>query len=238
VGGLSLYVSPDSQLKYLKPHAAGFDDMLLRLAREFLKKDSVVWDIGANVGVFTFAAKGVAIEGRVLAVEPDRWLAQLLQRSSRLQPERASQVAVLCAAISSRNGTAEFSIAKRGRASNHLAAVGGWSQTGGERERFHVPTLTLDTLLEDFPAPTFVKIDVEGAEVLVLGGARRLLHEIRPTFCIEVGEEHASAATLLFHQAGYDLFDAARSFSGQQPSEFCSNNTLAVPKSAALRAVQ
>jgi hypothetical protein len=44
--------------------------------------------------------------------------------------------------------------------------------SGGGRERISVAATTLDDLLETEPAPSFVKIDVEGAEVEVLSGGR------------------------------------------------------------------
>ena len=47
-------------------------------------------------------------------------------------------------------------------------------------------SVTGDFLLDHWPAPDFVKMDVEGAELLALQGAGRLLEEVRPTFYIEV----------------------------------------------------
>ena len=51
-----LWVTPDSQLKYLKPGTAGLDLNLLRSAAELIQPGMTIWDVGANVGVFTFAA--------------------------------------------------------------------------------------------------------------------------------------------------------------------------------------
>jgi FkbM family methyltransferase len=229
VGGAQLYVSPDAQLKYLKPGANAFDMDLLRLAQDHVKSDSVVWDVGANVGVFTFAAAGLATQGRVFAIEADSWLVELIRRSCRLPANRALHITVLPAAVSATNGVAEFVIARRGRASNYLAVAGGWSQTGGERERTHVPTLTLDSLLDSFPTPTFLKIDVEGAEAMVLRGAVRLLNDVRPALYIEVGQENSEEVTGLLQASNYRLFDSTRPINGQQPLVRCVQDTLAVP---------
>jgi FkbM family methyltransferase len=229
VGGAQLYVSPDAQLKYLKLAADAFDADLLRLAQDHVKRDSVVWDVGANVGVFTFAAAGLAKDGHVFAIEADSWLAELIRRSCRLPENRSLGITVLPAAVSASNGVAEFVIARRGRASNYLAEAGGWSQSGGERERTHVATLTLDSLLESFRRPTFLKIDVEGAEAMVLRGATRLLQEVRPALYIEVGKENSDEVTRVLQAANYRLFDSTRPISGQQPLERCVQDTLAVP---------
>ena len=230
VGGLSVYVSPDSQLKYLKLGEGAFDSSLLQLARDYIRPDSVVWDVGANVGIFTFCAAWLARGGQVVAIEPDMWLAGLLRRSSRLPKNAVQNVSVVPVAAADRNGIAEFVIARRGRASNYLATAGGWTQAGGERERIYVPTLTLDTLLESFRPPTFLKIDVEGAEILALRGANRILHEIRPLIYIEVGRENADAVARLFAAADYNIYDSTRPLSGQSPLDECVQDTLALPK--------
>lgn len=225
----SLYVSPDAQLKYLKPGEDAFDRELLRIIDTQVREDSVVWDIGANVGVFAFAAATVARRGTTLAVEPDIWLAQLMRRSMALDHNHGLNLTVLPSAISDRNGCATFLIAERGRASNSLESSGGRSQAGGARARVTVPTLTLDTLLEQ-SMPTFVKIDVEGAEAAVLRGATRLLRDVRPTIYIEVGEEHATEVTALLQENGYTLFDGeSAGSSAATPLDRCTFNTLAVP---------
>lgn len=230
----SLYVSPDAQLKYLKPGEDAFDRELLRIIDTQVREDSIVWDIGANVGVFAFAAATVARRGMTLAVEPDIWLAQLMRRSLQLDHNRALSLTVLPAAVSDRNGCATFLIAERGRASNSLESSGGRSQAGGARARVTVPTLTLDTLLEE-TIPTFVKIDVEGAEAAVLRGATRLLRDIRPTIYIEVGEEHVAEVTAMLKAHGYTLFDGADAGSGTaMPLDRCTFNTLAVPASRSI----
>lgn len=221
-----LYVSPDSQLKYLKPGAASFDAELLEVAKRYVKPDSVVWDVGANIGVFAFAAASLTTQGSVLAIEADIWLAQLIKQSAALPKNRGLKIQVIPTAVSQSNGVATFFIAKRGRASNYLEGAGARSQTGGVRDKVLVPTLTLDTLLEAFAAPTFIKIDVEGAEDAVLKGASRLLKEVRPTFYIEVGSATQDEVTQIFLDHDYLLFDGAT----RAPIEQCAFNTIAIPR--------
>ena len=102
-----LFVSPDAQLKYLKPGKEAFDRDLIQIAEKFLREDSVVWDIGANVGVFTFSSAVVASKGTVVSVEADIWLASILRKSARLEQYRDSDIRVLPAAMSSVDGTAK-----------------------------------------------------------------------------------------------------------------------------------
>ncbi len=194
--GVPIYLSPDSQLKYLK---SNFDIDLSEMAEKFVTNSSVVWDVGANCGVMAFNA---AKARQILAIEADPFLAHLIQESVALN---GVPVIVVAAAAFSRPSLAEFSIARRGRASNYLTAVGGHSQSAGERSRIVVPTITLDSLLERFDPPTFIKMDVEGAEAEVLEGAKHILTEARPIFYYEAGTSTADRCNQILTSAGYKV---------------------------------
>jgi FkbM family methyltransferase len=226
-GRRPIIVSPDSQLKYLKLGSEGFDPFLLGMVAECIRSGEIVWDIGANVGVFSVAA--AALGARVLAVEADPWLAEIVRDSKRLPGNESAEIEVVAAAISERSGVSRLLIAKRGRASNALASVGGRDQMGGVRAIISVPTLTLDALLRDFEAPTFVKIDVEGAESLALRGAEELLRLHRPRMLIETGPDTAKEVSAILKSARYELFDASRPLSARLPRDECAENTLAIP---------
>ncbi|NLX94893.1 MAG: FkbM family methyltransferase [Rhodopirellula sp.] len=195
------------------------------VAKDYLRESQNVWDIGANVGVFTFAAASLIGGGKVLAVEADIWLAQLLNRSNALNNGGGFDIRVIPAAISDRVGVAAFRIAARGRASNALSVVVGGSMMGGVREMQFVPTLTLDLLLRETFRPDFVKIDVEGAEKMVLDGAATLLREARPSFYIEVNSANTDAVTEMFRSHHYRMIDGG----SREPIERCTFNTLAFP---------
>ncbi|RXG85989.1 FkbM family methyltransferase [Bradyrhizobium vignae] len=229
-GGSSFYVAPESQLKYLRPGIAGFDLLLLEWAAEFVQLRSKVWDIGANVGVFTFAAAGFARKGAVLALEPDPFLAHTLVRSCSLPTNSSFNVEVLAAAISSELGVATLEIARGGRASNALSQFAGdRSQFKGREATVNVPTLTLDWLLDRFGRPDLVKIDVEGAECAVLAGAEALLSAARPKIIIETDENSKNEVTSILQRHNYALYDAE---SGAPRTEVpCATfNTLAIPR--------
>ena len=222
-----LHVSPDSQLKYLLPGERAFDAELLRIVDLWIRADSVVWDVGANVGVFGFAAAFIARSGKVIAVEPDCWLAHLMIESKMIPENSQLQIDVLCAAISKSVGIETLQIAMHGRASNSLAIAGGRTTQGGSRCEFSTVTVTLDSMLDYFAAPTFVKIDVEGAEQLVLEGASRLLSEIQPIIYIEVGKPRASSVTERLKSFGYQLYDPL-DHDLVRPIESCGFNTIAI----------
>ena len=51
--GLTLYVTPEAGLRHWGG-LSGVDQHLLQMARELVRPGAVVWDVGANVGLFAF----------------------------------------------------------------------------------------------------------------------------------------------------------------------------------------
>jgi FkbM family methyltransferase len=206
-----LFVSPDSALAYWRRDIGKVDPFLLSMVRELVQPEMQVWDIGANVGLFSFAA--AALGAQVVAVEADIWLADLIQQSVLLNK---LPVTVLPAAVADHQGVSTLHLSDRGRSSNSLVGTG-----AGQR----VVTVTLDSLLHHFPCPQVLKIDVEGMEYAVLKGARKVL-QARPVIFCEVTEQHCLVGELL-RNANYQFY-AAR-VSNREPLERPSRDTLAIP---------
>ena len=225
-----LYVSPGCGLSYWRRKLSAADEWLLGMARELVRPGNVVWDIGANLGMFSFSASVMAGPGgSVVAVEADTWLVDLLRRTESLAFSEAASVTILPVAASDQVGIVAFNIAKRARAANHLSGTGS-SQSGGIRERHTVVSITLDWLLERTAAPDVVKIDVEGAEEMVLTGATRVLGKARPRILCEVCEHNAVAVTRQLEACGYEIYDAEVEQHKRVPIARAVWNTLAVPK--------
>lgn len=228
-GGCQIFASPESALRFWYQDLTKVDPTLFRAVRELVSPGDVVWDVGSNVGLFAFAAAGLAgPRGQVLAIEADIWLAQLLRRSAAQRSFGSAQVRVLPGAVSAEVGVSEFEIAARGRASNHLEGFGN-SQAGGTRERQLVMTMSLDSLLTHFPPPNVLKIDIEGAEALAIRGASRLLSEFRPRLLVEVSEANAVEVGQTLRSLGYVLFDADADIAQRVPLQSPVFNTLALP---------
>jgi FkbM family methyltransferase len=230
---LPLYVSPEAGLRYWRTNLLTVDPMVFEMALEMVKAGQVVWDVGANVGLFAFCASALAgPSGFVLAIEPDFWLAHLLMRSSRAASRHrrpVAPVAVLCAAAADHIAVRTLQIAERGRAANHLAEIRGSSQVGGNRYSQQTITVSLDLLLEHFPPPSILKIDTETAEFQVLQGAAKLLRSARPIIWCEVSPENSGAVSDLLHGHGYQIYAAALRPAERTALRRASWDTLAVP---------
>jgi FkbM family methyltransferase len=226
-----IYVSSEGGLRYLAKRMAEVSPALLRLASELVKPGDIVWDVGANMGLFSFAAAVAAgPSGHVLAVEPDTDLAGLLRRSAAATGH--APVEVLPAAVSDAQSVARFNIARRNRATSHLAGFG-TNMAGGVRSSQLVPTVTLDWLAARFPAPDVLKIDVEGAELAVLGGGSQVLARSPAVIC-EVMAAHAAAAFDILTGHGYTVYDGDRTPANRAPQTAAPFNTLALGTRAPL----
>jgi FkbM family methyltransferase len=224
-----IHVTPSAGLRYLFRSMDSVDSVLLDLVREVIRPGDVVWDIGANVGLFSFAAASRAgQDGLVVALEPDAWLVQLLRRSALDQPNGSAPVRVVPAAVASGVSIRTLCLANRSRAANFLAEFG-TIQTGGTREEQSVVAVTLDWLLDSLPAPRVIKIDVEGAELEVLEGGRRLFEKVRPVVLCEVIPSSEQAVTRFLESRDYQIYDGETPAPKRLPLSVAPWSTLAIP---------
>jgi len=170
------------------------------LIRE-LKPGDVFYDIGANAGFFSLlGSKCVGQKGHVFAFEPFPENIETLR--SNLDLNEIENCTVVEAAVSDSVGTVRFS---RGPHSSmaHIAQEG----TDGQKSML-VKALTLEEFAKTERPPNFIKMDVEGAEILALRGASALLKSATPPrFLIELhGGTVAAQAREILEKTGYWLY--------------------------------
>lgn len=130
---------------------------------------AVVVDVGANIGYNTvYAALRVGPRGRVIAIEPAPDNVAVLREN--LETNQLANVVVHASAAGSARGTRDLFLRGDVSAVNSLFPESVYASVTGVQP---VPVVPVDDLV-DMP-PDLVKIDVEGAELEVLGGMRRLL---------------------------------------------------------------
>jgi FkbM family methyltransferase len=160
--------------------------------RERLHVGANVLDVGANLGLFSIMmAKQVkyGVTGWVHAFEPSPRSRHDLGRL--LACNQVTNVAVWAEAAADRRGKAVFHdlrVDNVNREASHLLGCGNEKFTGSlPKDRIEVDTIDLDSFVEQYSInPQLIKIDVEGAEFLVLEGARRCIEQYRPLLVIEV----------------------------------------------------
>jgi FkbM family methyltransferase len=172
-----------------------------------LRPAGCFYDGGAHIGYYSLLASRLVGEaGRVVAFEPDPANVDVLR--GNLSRNGMSNVEVIPAALWSHCGIVSFQRSASGwpEVSSRRGAVVIPNGKGPDPALIRVEALTLDAFAADHGPPTFIKIDVEGAEVEVLRAAQKLISQVRPVLLLEV--HNPAAATILkdrLTQNGYEI---------------------------------
>ena len=148
-----------------------YETAKMAAVKRFVKLGGVFIDVGGNKGDFALlAAMLTGKEGKVACFEPEPSNCHWIKQSITLNGYQ--NVALEQAALSNYNGTAELNI---GRNSGEHTLLP--DQPGRNFSRITVRAATLDSILESLSITKVdvMKVDVEGAEMSVLEGARATL---------------------------------------------------------------
>lgn len=161
-----------------------------RIMRSLLKPGDTFLDVGANHGSFAILASHlVGPEGRVIAVEPQPRLADLIRRSLAEAPAPSEVHGV---ALGERDADLPLYVPREGSGAASLAVP-----PRGAARTVTVPVRRADDLLawRRFPGALVIKLDVEGSEPAFLRGAAELIRERRPVILFELSAVQARAAS-------------------------------------------
>lgn len=164
----------------------------------FIKPGMRVFDIGANAGFYTIAfSRLVGKQGHVWAFEPLAENSNNILRHVYLN--KLQNITLLQIAVTDQNGIVGFQVAN----SNSMGAVSEGT------DRYKVPAMSLDNLITKgtIPIPDMIKIDVEGAESLVLKGAKELMKKKKTILFISLhGDKQKQQCLELLKSNGYDIY--------------------------------
>jgi FkbM family methyltransferase len=153
-----------------------FEDNEKKMIRDMLGEISegdIVWDVGANFGIYTCLLQKVP-SVNVVAFEPFPENTRRLKENLELNGLDSEVVEI---ALSNEDGEMEF-----GFASGADGSLGGTRiATKSDDAVASVKTRRADGI--DLPQPSVVKIDVEGAEYDVIDGMRETLRGCRLVYC-------------------------------------------------------
>ena len=149
-----------------------FEGPLTRAMVTLLRSGDFFIDVGSNEGYFSIlAARTIGPHGRVLAIEPQSRLRDVLERN--MAANSLANIDLLSVAVAEKEGKTLLYL----RPSTNTGAssfIRHW-RFGNRAEE--VQTTTLDRLLSErnVPSVRLMKVDCEGAESLVIAGAQRSL---------------------------------------------------------------
>lgn len=156
-----------------------FEDIFIQVLIKYINLGDTVIDIGANIGCYTIPfGKTVGHTGKVIAFEPQSILYSILEsncQANKLQDNiELHQVAVghnnIDVRMDNFNNELEY-------ISDRMTNFGGLS-LGKNGES--IKMISLDSRLDQIDKVKLIKIDVEGAERMVVFGAQKLISRDRP----------------------------------------------------------
>ncbi|HEY7290312.1 MAG TPA: FkbM family methyltransferase [Vicinamibacterales bacterium] len=184
-GSARLFVDLSDHVIGLSIVRGHYEAAEIAFVKRLLREGDGAIDVGAHIGVFSMhMAAQVGASGRVYAFEPFPANADLLERSIA-ENGFADRVVFQRAAVSSASGTAVLTFPQETLNSGGAYLLRQGTTPVGGNLVAPVPVVALDDLGIRRQI-RFIKMDVEGAEPLVMRGARRLLREQKPTILSEL----------------------------------------------------
>ena len=156
-------VTHKEAMKWFKHRKAGYEE-LVSAVTPYLNQDSIIFDVGANVGYFSFMlAKKIDFNGSIYLFEPLPNLAKLCEETFQ---GTSYETKVFNYGLSNEDSEQDIFVSSNGNI--------GWntlvqSKASEDMEKVRIQLKEFENCQLD-AIPTFIKIDVEGAEYLVLRG--------------------------------------------------------------------
>jgi len=182
------------------------------IVKNEIKPNDVVLDVGAHIGYFTLLfAKLVGSEGKVFSFEPEPKNFELLTKN--IEINNYENVITESKIVSDKNKTCTLYTFETSSGANRIYKP---------NENINVKPIEVDSISLDeyfknsefLKRIKFVKIDVEGAELLVLKSMKsifqnnnniKLLLEFNPKFLLEIGSKSSDFFNLL-HSESFSIF--------------------------------
>ncbi len=184
--GVRYLINPNSSLDTIIQKEGTLHDWnILKKLDTILRDDSVIFDIGANVGHLSLLfAKKLAPNGSVFCYEPDQENREQLTKNKDLNALK--NITILPYALQDNHEVAELefnirrSIDGDGNQNRGLSSLK--KITKFTKDTLQVPASTIDNECRRLGVThlDFIKIDVEGAEYMVLQGGRASLQKYKP----------------------------------------------------------
>jgi len=191
---------------------------IIRTGIDDITQSEIIWrllaggdtaiDVGANIGyVASIMAAKVGPRGKVLAFEPHPGLCEELRKNVNAWGPGHPQVEVFQTALSEQSGVGSLSVPQRFHENRGVSRVVSSSQHIGTETLLPIALRRLDDVWEGEGPIALVKIDVEGHELAVLKGARRLFKRgvIRNIVFEDFGGSDSETMRLL-KNAGYTIW--------------------------------
>ncbi|MEM0118123.1 MAG: FkbM family methyltransferase [Conexivisphaerales archaeon] len=159
----SILYGPESQITTIGDL---YERYTTSLFSSYIAPDSIVLDVGANLGHFTVLAAKKAINGTVYSFEPDPFTFKLLNQNCKIN--MVKNVVTFNLACLDREGVFTLNLRLKNLGGHSFVKMHSWWP------RETVKTVRLDDILKQTKLDV-AKIDAEGSEVMILDGMRGII---------------------------------------------------------------
>jgi len=192
----SLYVCRLEDVKMLR---RSYEGKLTSYLMSEVKSGDVFMDIGVSIGRYTIMMSKIA--ERVISIEPEPTNFHILEAS--VKANRRSNILAIRVAAGNEDSEVPLVLTKEHSGGHYIVP--------GDGRRFGtimVPCRKVDTLikLHKITKLDWVKIDVEGAESMVLKGMNDTLRTLSPTIVMEVHAHQIKEVEEVLNRSGYDFY--------------------------------
>ncbi|MDP4261655.1 MAG: FkbM family methyltransferase [Bacteroidota bacterium] len=184
----------------------GWEKESLKLWLKLCTKSEVIFDLGANTGIYSLVAKTIAPDAKVFAFEPVKRIYKKLRENIDLN---GYDVVAVEKAVSDKDGTAVI----YDTSTEHIYAVTVNKNLSSPDEKVvetTIETVTLDSFIREnnLKKVDLMKIDVETHEPEVLAGFLTYLPQYKPTMLIEIlNDEVGARVHSMVKDLGYLYFN-------------------------------
>jgi len=197
IGGVSADFSIGSYSEYNRISSLVGEKEVIEMLLEDLEDDDVVYDIGANVGIYSCFAVAACPNIEVIAFEPHSGNISKLSKNLFNNGEswRCFQIA-----LGEKDEIVTFNLASDTPGESRHSV----STSEGKIKTMQVKASSL-IKQEELPSPNIIKIDVEGAELSVLEGLDGFLHSARVVYCeVHGGGKDLEEIKEFFYSKGFE----------------------------------
>lgn len=192
-------------------HGANRERKTMEFFKRNIAPESTVFEVGGHIGYITnYFASIVGERGKIYVFEPGTNNLPYIRKNV----QDLSQVALIEKAVSNQSGTVEFFLDDLTGQNNSI--VEDYEQFQVNRKlafveskiaKVAVEAITLDEFIAEHGLkPDFIKIDIEGAELMALEGMENCLKTHRPQLMVEI-TNNVSEVCAFLHAANYQLFN-------------------------------
>jgi FkbM family methyltransferase len=203
---------------------------LMKYVINTVKEDDVFYDVGANIGLYTRLAELIISNGEIHSFEPVSELYRYLKRKFT-----KNNIFINNYALGNKVKNCYFLQQTNDKIYGGSTLIQDLSSKLQDRfKKIEVRMITLDSYIKNHQKPTFLKLDVEGSESLVIEGGKEFLKNNSPIIAMEIwsgknGEKYSYQAALKLYELGYKSYrinkeDELEYFSKDDLINFIRNN--------------